>query len=190
MRKKYSLTLLEVVIAISLLGILLAGLFAVFYQSLKSQGIALELKQEVLRLELFQQKMRTLLSKEKEVWLGKHPDVKGTALFFNYEEKADPDFEMCGEIQGMLFLSDQKELCLASFSKAGIARVEPLLEKVEGCSFSLFDLKKKTWQSHPEKKKENSPAMVRIELVQKGASIRYVFFLKASGEKISYAGDL
>jgi type II secretory pathway pseudopilin PulG len=188
MRKKYSLTLLEVMIAISLLGTLLAGLFAVFYQSLKNQGVALELKQEVLRFELFQQKMRTLLAKESKVWLGTHLDVKGPVLFFNYEEKADPDFEMCGEIQGMLFLNDQKELCLAAFSKAGKFRVEPLLEKIEQCSYALFDLKEKEWQNNPEK--GNSPAMVRIELVQKGVNIPYVFFLKASAETIAYTGDM
>lgn len=188
-RKKHALTLLEVVIAVALLGFLLTALFDMFYQGLKHNISAKELKQQTLRLELFHQKMKTLLAAQQGVWIDEYPQAEGLALFFKYEEKADPDFEMCGQMQGILFLSVTKELNLAIWSEEGKARREVLLDRVDALHCHLFDAKKKNWHSGKGKKEGGNPIMVKIGLGQ-GDKLPYVFFLNSSNEKISYPGGL
>lgn len=190
MKKKRALTLLEVMIAILLLGFLLTGLFNAFHQSLKKSISSRELKQKVFQLELFQQKMRTLLSREKGVRMSEHPQALGLSLLFEFIEKADPDFEMCGEMQGMLFLNAKKELALAIWSKEGKCRTEVLLDHVDSFVCRLFDAKKGEWISNPRQKKEDNPVMVSIDLNWNENQLAFVFFLKASNEKISYKGGL
>lgn len=187
--KKRALTLLEVAIAIVLLGFLLTGLFQTFKQSLKKNISTRELKQKVLQLELFQQKMKTLLSREKGVRIDKHPQASEQALFFNYTEKADPDFEMCGEMQAMLFLNAQKELCLATWSAAGKCRTEVLLDHVDTFTPSLFDSKKGEWKNSLKQKAAENPVMVSVELLWNKKKLEFAFFLKASDEKITYKAE-
>jgi type II secretory pathway pseudopilin PulG len=189
MKKKRALTLLEVAIAIVLLGFLLTGLFHTFRQSLKKNISARELKQKVFQLELFQQKMKTLLSRESGIKIGEHPQAPGLSLFFNYSEKTDPDFEMCGEMQAMLFLSDQKELCLATWSAAGKCRTEVLLDHVDTFTPSLFDPKKGEWKSTLKEKAAEKPVMASVELVWNKAKLKFAFFLKTGDEKITYKGE-
>ena len=133
MKRKHSLTLLEVVIAITLLGVLLAGLFSCFHQGLKSSIASKELKQKILQLELFQQRLKNLFSHLDDtmgISLEKHPDAQGLALIVPYKQAIDPEFDMCGTLQGMIFLNKNKQLCLTSWSEKGKARNEILLDKI------------------------------------------------------------
>src|SRR5579871_2796 len=175
MRKKHSLTLLEVIIAIALLGFLLTGLFRSLHQGLKKNIEAKALKQKVLQLELFQQRLKNLFSHldgKSGLLLQKHPDAKGQALFVSYCQDVDPDFEMCGTLQGMLFLNKQKELCLVSWSEKEKGRLEVLLDKVDAFRCQLFDPKKGEWS---EKNQEN-PVMISIDFKWEGKEIPFVFF--------------
>ncbi|GEM_PF-5330353 len=189
-RKKRALTLLEVTIAMVLLGCLLTGLFNVFRQSLQKNMTARELKQNVLQLELFQKKMKTLFSRENGIWISNHPQAKGPSLFFDFHQDVDPDFEMCGEMQGMLFLNAKKELSLVFWSETDKTRTEILLDEVDAFTCQLFDAKKKEWKTNSQKKGEEIPAMVKITLTCNKKEIPFVFFLKASEEKIFYTGSL
>ncbi len=184
MRKKRSLTLLEVVIAIALLGFLLTGLFRSLHQGLKKNIEAKELKQKVLQLELFQQRLKNLFSHldgETGFLLQKHPDAKGQALIISYHQDVDPDFEMCGTLQGMLFLNKQNQLCLVSWSENEKARLEVLLDKVEGFTCQLFDPKKGEWSQ----KNQETPVMLSIDFKWEGKEMPFVFFLPES-EPITY----
>ncbi len=187
-RKKHSLTLLEVVIAIVLLGILLTGLFSSFRQGVVKNISARELKQKVLQLELFQQRMKILFSQENGLWIEKHPQATGMALFTDFEQKADPDFDMCGDLEGMLFLNAKKELCFVIWSENGTERMETLLDGVSSFKCRLFDPKEGEWNTTWPQKKQGSPAMVAIDLTWHGKEIPFVFFLKSSNEKIMYTG--
>jgi len=190
MRKKRSLTLLEIVIAITLLGILLTGLFNFFLQGLKKSITAKELKQKVLQLELFQQRLKNLFSnldEEAGFLLEKHPDATGLALMVSYKQSVDPEFEMCGPLQGMIFLNKNKELCLASWSESGKARIEILLDKIDTFKCRLFDSEKGEWAEKWTMKNEEDPVMVAIDLKWDGKETPFVFFLPES-EPITYSG--
>ena len=187
---KLSLTLLEVILAITLLTALLAGVFNLFRQGVQKNVSARELKQQVLQWELFQQKMRTLLATSSEgAWIDKHPDSALPALFIVYQHAADPDVAMRGEVMGMLYLNRAKELCLSSWSAQGATRVETLLENIDTWTCQLFDAKQGAWNvAWPQAKKE-PPAMVNITLTQNANATAFAFFLRSSDEKILYKGQ-
>jgi type II secretory pathway pseudopilin PulG len=189
-RKKRSLTLLEVMIALFLLSALLSGLFFTFRHGAQRGSVAKELKQKVLQLELFQHKMKHLLAQEEGVWIERHPDVAAPALFILFTQKADPDADLCTELQGMLYLNAKKELCFVVWSPQGKGRVETLLSEVDSFSCSLFDPKKGEWHSQWPQKKEGAPSMANLQLKWNGTDIPFVFFLKSSRDKITYKGQL
>ena len=185
--KKRSLTLIEIVIAIVLLSFLLTGLFNVFYQGLKKSIAAKEVKQNVVQLELFQQRIKTLFSQKKSVWLEKHPEVEN-ALFVSYEQSLDPEFDMCGNLLGMLYLNSKKQLCLISWSETQMVRIETLLDKVDDVHFRLFEAKTGEWLENWPLKKKDSPVMVSIKLERGKKQIPFVFFLTDPDEHITYSG--
>jgi type II secretory pathway pseudopilin PulG len=188
MRKKYCLTLLEVVIAMTLLSFLLTGLFNFFYQGLKKSITAKELKQKILQLELFQLRLKNLFSNLDEqpgFLLEKHPDAIGSALIVCHKQSVDPEFEMCGILQGMIFLNKNKELCLISWSERGAARLEVLLDKIETFKCRLFDPTKNEWTEKWTEKNEEDPVMVAIDLKSGGREMPFVFFLPGS-QQITY----
>lgn len=188
MKKKRPLTLLEVMFATVLLGFVLTGLFQAFRQGLEKNIAARKLKQKVLQIELFQQKMRNLFASEEGVWIEKHPDSSSPALFIDHEVLVDPDFTLCGKLQGMLFLNTQKELCFVSWSDTGSSRIETLLDQVEEFKCRLFDVKTASWECTWPQKKGEEPAMVCIDLKLGEKEIPFVFFLKKGNEPLIYTG--
>ncbi len=192
MKRKRALTLIEIMIAMVLLGALLLGLFGTFRHAIQRNMTAKTVKQKVLQLELFQQKLKSLLATETRVWLDTHPEAAGTALLFKYETGADPDFEGAVQLTGMLYLTGKKQLCLATWPDKGSGRVETLLEKIDLFHCSLFDQKKKGWSDTWPKKKEESPAMAEIVLTWKEKEIpkeiRFAYFFADPKEQITYPG--
>lgn len=186
MVKRRSLTLLEIMIAIVLLGVLLTGLFNGFRQAVKKNITTRELKQRILPLELFQQRLKLIFSHQSTLWLQPHPEATGTALWMSHEQEADPEFDLCGPIQSMLYLTSAKELCLVHWSEQGRGRVETLVNKVEGFSCRFFDGKE--WIDTWPKNKKEQPKMVKINLKREKQETPFVFFLSDPEEKIVYKG--
>jgi type II secretory pathway component PulJ len=189
MRKKGSFTLLEVIIGVFLLGILLTALFNCFYQGIKKNITAKELKQTVLNLELFQLRLKNIFScleGENPLWLEKHPDASGPSLIASYKQNVDLDIDMCGSLEGMLFLNKNKQICLASWGENGKGRVEVLLDHVNSFECKLFDPEKAQWKETWTKKEEKKPVMAKIDLKWHKKKIPFVFFLSESDEKVTY----
>lgn len=188
MRKKRSLTLLEIAIAITLLGFLLTGLFNFFHQGLKQSMAAKELKQKILQLELFQQRLKNLFSnleEDTEFLLEKHPDAIDLALIVSYHQPVDPEFEMCGTLQGMIFLNKNKEVCLASWSEKKKVRIEILLDHIDLFKCRLFDPQQGKWVEKWNEKNEDGPGMIAFDLKRKEEEMPFVFFLPES-QPITY----
>ncbi len=189
MKHKRALTLLEIIIAMALLGFLLTALFNCFYQGAKKNIAAKELKQKILYLELFQQRVKNLfaaLDGENPLWLEKHPDTIGPALCALYNQKVDMEPDMRGVLEGMLFLNKNKELCLASWGENGQGRIEVLLDNVSSFQCELFDSKKGEWKRVWTKKEENKPLMAKFDLNWNGKAVPFAFFLNDPEEKATY----
>lgn len=189
MKKKRPLTLLEVAIGMFLVGILLTGLFHFFYQGTKKNIVIREVKQKILQIELFQQKVKNLLHRTKKVWIDSHPAAIGKALFISFEEAADPDPTLSGTLEGMVYLDENNRLHFVSWPEKTTGRIETLLDKVKAIKIELFDPKKGIWLETWSPKKEEKPAMLSLTLTRdKQEKIPFVFFL--SSEHIMYKDSM
>src|SRR5580693_8591910 len=98
MKKKVSsLTLLEVVIALFLAGILLAFLFSFFKQALTTKTYAKALKEKIFSAELFQLRLNHLFASFREegeelfLQTTSHVDARGECLLLRFNNGIDPD---------------------------------------------------------------------------------------------------
>lgn len=188
MRKKRSITLLEIIIVMVLLGFLLTGLFNVFYQAMKKNVEGREIKQTALLLELFEQRVKQLLIQTKKVWTAPHSEAKGEALWIQFNPEVDLEWDRVAEIEGMFYINGDKELCFASWSTNGKCRIDILLDQVDQFRIKLFNPKKKQWQLDWPSKTEDLPPMITIDLSWKGQEIPFTFFPLDPQEQISYQG--
>ncbi|MBS0651851.1 MAG: type II secretion system protein [Verrucomicrobia bacterium] len=164
--KRYSLTLLEVMIALSLAAILMSALMTTYYQASKKRIAAQELKKNSLSVELMRQRLVHLFAKTSAAektcfYTGFHPQAIGTCLIFTFNNGVDRSLEFCDDVTGMLYLNANRELCLASWGTNGGIRNEVLLENTEGLCMNFFDPKKKEWKSD-WKKEDPFPPFFKI----------------------------
>ncbi|MBS0607178.1 MAG: type II secretion system protein [Parachlamydiales bacterium] len=164
--KRFSLTLLEVMIALSLAAILISALMTTYYQASKKRIAAQELKKSSLSVELMRQRLVHLFAKTSAAempsfYTGVHPQAIGTCLIFTFNNGVDRSQEFCGDAMGMFYLNANRELCLASWGANGGARNEVLLENTEGLCLNFFDPKKKEWRSD-WKKEDPFPPFFKI----------------------------
>lgn len=188
-KRKRPLTLLEIVIAMVLLGFLLTGLFNIYHKALRQEIQARELKQQVLRLEFIEHKVKHLFTHATKLYSSLHPDALGEALFLSFHSGVDPDLSRSErELLGMLYLNKNKELSLVSWSLEGTPRKEILLDAIHCMQWRFFDPKKREWQGSWPSKSESAPVMVSLDLTWKGETIPFVFFSELSSDPISYLG--
>src|SRR5258708_7065463 len=116
-RKRLNFTLLEVLIALALAGALFTALFSYFRQSTENNIKAQQLKRTILPLELLHQRLTQIFANlsKSEFQTLTSTDALGNALYFKFDYGVDPDPEFCGEVEAMLYLSPQKQLCLATW---------------------------------------------------------------------------
>ncbi len=147
-----TLTLLEVMIALSLATILISAVMTCYYQISKKKITAQELKKSSLSVELMRQRLIHLFAaaasaENPSFYTGAHPQAIGLSLIFTFDNGVDHTLEFCNDVMGMLYQNANRELCLASWGAQGGTRNEILLENTEGLSFSFFDPKKKEWRN-------------------------------------------
>ncbi len=185
---KRSLTILEIAIAMVLMGILLTGLFSIFHQGFKKSIALKEIKYKLLEQELFRLRLKQLFHSQEKLWLQDHSDARGLGLCASLERTFDADFGNAGSLLTMLYLNEKKQVCLATWTQKGQTRVEVLLDQVDTFECKLFDSKKKEWTDAWSFKMEDKPIMVTITLIRNHKEIPFYFFLSDSEEEIIYSG--
>ena len=188
MRRKRSLSLIEIMIVMLLLGFLLTGLLNTFYQALKKNIENRELKQTVLQLSLFEQTVKHLLTQTKKIGTDHNNEVGGTVLLIQFTPDVDIEWDRASEMEGMFYTTPEKQLCFVSWSESGKARTTVLLDKVDQVTCEFFDGKKKEWTQNWPLKTEDPPAMIKIKIKWRGKEIPFTFFPSNSKEQISYQG--
>lgn len=164
-KKKYAITLLEVLIGLILAGIILSFLFSLLRKTLEKKQEIAQLKHMVLPREMMRLKVNqivgALIKKSPSVWT---ECDNGPKLFFVYENiDRDPNF--CGIVCSMLYLNENQQLCLSTFSKQDDERRnEILLENIHNFTFALFNPKKAIWQDEWLETENQSPDMIRLHL--------------------------
>lgn len=162
---KRPILLLELMIALVLLGAISAFLFTTYRDlSLAKTVLKKERKEIFDRLKL-QLRLCQVLSQLKTV-----EQKSPHSYLFTYDHGSDPDPHFVGLVDGHLHLSGQR-LVLISTSKQGVTRQEILSENINTFELKFFNRQKGIWQTQypPEK-----PLMIQLVL---NHSLTIPFFL-------------
>ena len=168
-KKKSSLTLLEVSIALFLTGILLTTLVSLYRDWLISfQKVQ---KEEVLAHKYLFLKHRltqisSLLAKREDpIFFSLEENIEGfPALCVSYDNAPDPDPSFNGPVTSTLYVDSQKNLCLKTVSKKNEIRLEILFHPISSFSLSYFDLQTNLWRDDWPKSFNEIPLWVRFKI--------------------------
>jgi type II secretory pathway pseudopilin PulG len=178
-KHKFSLTLIEVMIALVLTGILMSFLWQAYFGLQKQLYKIEEKKAESLASVAFQERVSKLIS-----WVSKEDPLLYTVenrhepkmLIFKAEMPVDPDPDFSGPLLCGLYLSENSELCITEWASEDKVRSEVLMEKVSSFDTYFYEEKKKTWQpSWPENSK-SMPVMIRCKVSKGSTTSEYYFF--------------
>ncbi len=187
-KKKHSITLLEVLIGLILMGIIVSFLFSLLRQTLEKKQEMAQLKQMIFPREMMRLKMNQIINSlaknESGIYIDSYDDHP--SLTFCYENK-DKEVNFCGMIHSMLYVNDHKQLVLSTFSKQDSKRDEILLENVHAFTFELFDQTKAIWESAWLKTKAQLPEMVRLHLKIDQDIYDLVLFVTEPKNPITYS---
>ena len=165
--KKHTITLLEVLICVILAGIILSFLFSLLRKTLEKKQEIAQLKQWVYPREMMRLKIHQIVATldrntdESSIWTEQDNPLR---IFFRYNHK-DRNPSFCGIVCSLLYVNEEQQLCLSTFSKRdGERRKEVLLENVSDFSFDLFNAKKVLWQSEWLETEKQLPEMMQLHL--------------------------
>lgn len=197
-RKKHFLTLLEICIAIVLLGILLSSLWGMYrrwmvtYQTQQKKQMyihkVLFLKQRLEQIAAFMTELSSEEEKEKNVLFTPKEKSEGfSTVCFSYLAAPDSDPSFNGRVWSLLYLDPHKRLCLATWGSDSKTRVDVLLDSVSSLSFSYFDPQTNLWREDWPGDLEHLPIWMRLS-TNGEESIDLLFRLQHSLEPILYLG--
>lgn len=192
-KRKNAFTLIEIVIAFTLLGALIYSLYLGFGSLSRAHIHFQQAQKESMDKAKLQLRLHQLLDALVEevdsafrFHTGYFPGSKHTALFFTfYPTDHDPKFAV--PLNSVLFLDLKNRLQLLSKNSNGDERIEILAEKTEKVVLDFFDEEEKIWKNEWSKENPIPPLIVRIQLtfISK-TEANYVFFLNPNPPPIIY----
>lgn len=195
-KKRHPLTLLEMMVAFFLMGILLATLWGLYRSWLvtseKNQKAQIRIHKIIFLKERLD-KIALLVASSQEgdsnCLFTPREKVEGlpTVCFF-YENQPDPGPSFNGKVCSLLYLNSMKELCLATWSEEKEERIDILFQGVSSFSLCYFDpqtnFRREDW---PEDFK-HLPLWIRL-IVEEEAKLELLFRLDHSFEPILHVGE-
>ncbi|MCI0381667.1 MAG: hypothetical protein L0207_01250 [Chlamydiae bacterium] len=198
---RQSLTLIEVMIALSLGTIIISILFSSFH-NLSSQQRELEVAHKIINQrsvaflklsQIFDQLILDGISLENEKKTTNFytdSSSQGPILTFQYYNPLDRNPDFAKAVDATLFLDARKQLCLTSTAKSH-TREEFLFENIEKIEFQFLDPEEKKWCESWNKKNRSFPVMFKIILtekkfLEKTEKVEYSFIIKNHPSQIVY----
>lgn len=186
MKKRYTLTLLEISLALVLAGILLTLLFQYLGRTVRADIEAVKLEEAKVPLEIIRIRLSRLFETLSPLkgdtlplfYTKKLPKAQNLALHFTTTGNLDPDPDFCLGIENNLYLSSEGDVCLTSSFNQKKRKEQILLQNIASLKFSFYNLDTLEWQDSWDKKKP-LPPLFKMILTPKGSSTpeEYVFFL-------------
>lgn len=187
-RKRFSLTLLEVVIAMGITGLLLSTLWGLYRSWYSSYHLMQKSQVKLYRILFTKHTIENLCS------LASRPGQKNFifskdafSVCFSYKPKIDVDPAFRDTLCSLLYLDAKaKTLCLATWGAEEVLRKEVLLDQVSSCKFSFFDKQTSQWILEWLEERDHLPLWMKIELETKGEKETLLFRLSYPEEPILY----
>jgi len=178
-KHKFSLTLIEVMIALVLTGILMSFLWQAYFGLQKQLYKIEEKKAKSLEAIVFQQRVSKLISsvtKEDPLLYTLENRHQPKILIFKAEMPVDPDPDFSGSLLCGLYLSENNELSLTYWASEDKVRSEVLMEKVTAFDTYFYDEKNKTWEPIWPEHSKSMPVMIKCKITKGSTPEEYYFF--------------
>ncbi|NGX48705.1 MAG: hypothetical protein K940chlam5_00295 [Candidatus Anoxychlamydiales bacterium] len=206
--KKKNFTLLEIIISLFLITIIITFLFGFFSKIMKLEKNIEEKKSKILAINHAQIRLTQVFSNVYQSdFITKSPfytknsqNSKGLVVYITYDNKIDSDPNFSLIVKAKLFVNDNNELRLETFSRDENqkSRVETLLKGVKRIEYEFLsnsDSKLKKYKSKKSsknicwfnfwpKKIELLPSAIKIKIIKNEYSLDFAFFLPARHVKI------
>lgn len=180
-KKRYSLTLLEVVIALSIMSILLFVLLRIYKsQALGQERLSHALNQVYQKHEMYAELERLfshLVLDEKTFYT---QEEKGLVLHLEWDNGTQIDPKLAGIVEGKLS-SKEGKLLLEIVKKDQKIHERTLFSGAEELFWQFYNLETNTWEKTWRKENKRLPAMVKMGLkTKKSPSWEILFFIHSS----------
>jgi hypothetical protein len=195
-KKRYPLTLLELMVAFSLVSILLVTLWGLYRSWLVTSEKNQKLQSQVHKMVFLKERLDKIAllvasSQEGDANYLFTPQEKVEGLptvCLSYYNQPDPTSSFNGKVCSLLYLNSVKELCLATWSQEKEARIDLLLQGVSAFSLSYFDPQTNLWREDWPESFHHLPLWMRLK-VEADPKIELLFRLDQSFEPILYVGE-
>ncbi len=195
-KKRHSLTLLEMMVAFFLVGILLSTLWGLYHNWLLTSQKNQKRQTQVHKILFLKERLDkiallTSSSQEEDQNFLFTPLEKAEGLptvCFSYENAPDPDPAFNGKVCSLLYLNSIKQLCLATWAQENKPRIDFLFGPVDSFSLSYFDPQTNFWRDDWPETFHHLPLWMRLK-IDGNEKLELLFRLDHSFEPILYVGD-
>ncbi len=173
--KKHSLTLLEIAVAFSLLGVILTTLWGMYHHWLVAYQKNQKEQTEIHKILWVKTKLDTIASyvsappKEKDLYPPSlfTPEnlIEGfPTVCFRYRHPPDPELSFNGAVDSLLYINPQKALCLATWSLDQKMRIEQLMHPISSFHLSFFDEQTSMWREDWPDSMDHLPLWMKVQI--------------------------
>ncbi|NDE82344.1 MAG: hypothetical protein EB051_01845 [Chlamydiia bacterium] len=187
-KRSYRLTLIELVIALALTGLIISYLWQSFFNSQKQQGAIGIIKEGALKKIYFQEKMSQLfiaLNPDAPLFTPNADKTEAIVLVLNVLHPVDLDPDFSGAYKCLIKLLEDKQLCLIHLGQNKKIRSEILFNDVNHIEILFFHPEKKNWTNTWDKTDNNIPCMIKF-LISSKEREEYIFFPSQHIKPITY----
>ncbi len=206
--KKNNFTLLEIIISLFLMSIIITFLFGSFSKIMKLEKNIEEKKEKILKINHLQIRLNQVFSNiyqgdfinQSPFYTKRAKNFNGLILYMSYDNKIDSDANFSSVLRAKLFIDENKNLCLQTFSrdKNQAPRIEILLKNVKGIEYKFLAKndsklekyklqnvsKNWAWYKSWSKKALFLPSSIKIKIIKNDGDLDFAFFLPAMHVKI------
>lgn len=194
-RQKYSLTLLEISIALCLTGILLSTLWGLYHHWLITYQQVQKKQTELHKILFLKERMERIIDlvakpcpKEEDthfLFTPSHQIEGFSSICFSYTNEPDPNFFFNGTVRSLLYINNLKKLCLTTWGSDQTNRTEILLAPLSSFSVSYFDVQTNSWREDWPDTLHHLPLWIRIN-IESTERIELLFSLRHPDDPIFY----
>ena len=162
LNKSQSLTLIEVIVAMTLMGIILTFLWQSYFNSQRSFIKMQEQKKIALSHLYFQEKMSLVMAQLQSDGSSSIYTTKDSDVFFKISGDIDADSIFSKINTCSLVFSEDHCLRFIEWGKQEKTREEILFHSIQNVQFMFYDPINRSWLDHWEKENSLDPTMIKI----------------------------
>jgi hypothetical protein len=182
-RKKKFFTLLEVVLAVFLTGLILSALWELHHRYYLGYKKIQILQAQTEKKLFLHQRMKTLLAtianQSQKARLFTPGNLEAPSFAFCYEQAADQSPALNGPVCSLLYIDSQKRLCLCTWPEnQSTSRIEILHDSVLDLRLFFFHPEAHIWQEswHPFEEQNPLPLWMKMEIsFQKNKTETFIY---------------